>query len=334
MKKNILFSTTRQWNPGDEFIFFGIRNLLNELGLEFNTIIYNRHPSINPVPVFRRHRWSRLEEYPKLDNSFFLDVPNAVDYVIFAGTPEWWGDVRVDPLLKYIMKNKLRCSFIGVGVDQKRSLSNLLINVLENNTDLIIARDETCYDMIRKYKNARLEVCPALFASKEQRQRVELKKMGIVLQTPKTPKQAIPSESYKKCIKEYNMLEKYYNVTYIANYIDDYLLARELGKNVFYSSYSEDYLNAMDIFDFVVSTRIHGCGLASSLGIPNALIPHDGRYSAAIKFKTHILEDDQSVIEYIRNLNFISKSNEIIENKLTQKTIFKEIISKNMIKDF
>jgi len=101
---NILFSTTRQWNPGDEFIFFGIRNILTELGIKFNTIIYNRHPSINPPPTFRRHRWSKLEKYPNMDNSFFLDIPAAVDYVIIAGSPEWTGGQRMDRLFNYIKK--------------------------------------------------------------------------------------------------------------------------------------------------------------------------------------------------------------------------------------
>lgn len=29
--KNIMFSTTRQWNIGDEFILFGVRNILENL---------------------------------------------------------------------------------------------------------------------------------------------------------------------------------------------------------------------------------------------------------------------------------------------------------------
>lgn len=36
---NIIFATTRQWNPGDEFILLGCINLLNETLGEFNPII-------------------------------------------------------------------------------------------------------------------------------------------------------------------------------------------------------------------------------------------------------------------------------------------------------
>jgi len=44
--KNVVFSTTRQWNPGDEFILMGCINLLKEYMGEFNPIIYNRHPQL------------------------------------------------------------------------------------------------------------------------------------------------------------------------------------------------------------------------------------------------------------------------------------------------
>jgi len=54
---NILVSSTRQWNPGDEFIFFGVQNLLKEAlkGQRINWILYDRNPDLfidgfnNPV---------------------------------------------------------------------------------------------------------------------------------------------------------------------------------------------------------------------------------------------------------------------------------------------
>ena len=46
---NIVFSTTRQFNPGDEFILYGIINILHDVMKKkaFNSIIYNRNPDIN-----------------------------------------------------------------------------------------------------------------------------------------------------------------------------------------------------------------------------------------------------------------------------------------------
>ncbi len=47
MRKNVLISTTRQWNPGDEFIMLGCLNILKEIyGDNINPIIFNRNPDI------------------------------------------------------------------------------------------------------------------------------------------------------------------------------------------------------------------------------------------------------------------------------------------------
>ena len=45
---NIVFSATRQFNPGDEFILYGIMNLLHDVmeNESFNAVIYNRNPDI------------------------------------------------------------------------------------------------------------------------------------------------------------------------------------------------------------------------------------------------------------------------------------------------
>ncbi|MEJ7712218.1 MAG: hypothetical protein WKF84_20740 [Pyrinomonadaceae bacterium] len=63
---NILFSTTRQWNSGDEFILFGVRQLLHDLGLQYNAIIYNRHPSITPRRSKSKSLWGGGAPAPHL----------------------------------------------------------------------------------------------------------------------------------------------------------------------------------------------------------------------------------------------------------------------------
>ena len=54
MRKNILISTTRQWNPGDEFIMMGALCILKNLyGDILNPIIYNRNPDIRVGCMWR-----------------------------------------------------------------------------------------------------------------------------------------------------------------------------------------------------------------------------------------------------------------------------------------
>jgi hypothetical protein len=96
--KNILFSTTRQWNPGDEFILFGIRRIFSAIGLEHNAVIFNRNPEVNPPltdwnPLRRISRNLKGEQYWKsffrigsADNSYKPGMSGKfVDLAVFAG---------------------------------------------------------------------------------------------------------------------------------------------------------------------------------------------------------------------------------------------------------
>ncbi|MCL2390718.1 MAG: polysaccharide pyruvyl transferase family protein, partial [Endomicrobia bacterium] len=108
MRKNILFSTTRQWNPGDEFILLGCINLLKELYPGFNPVIYNRNPAIRQekysnLNFFRNTFWERVSCKSKglsdaflrmgfFDNSFKDNTDASfLDLAVFAGSPEWYG---------------------------------------------------------------------------------------------------------------------------------------------------------------------------------------------------------------------------------------------------
>lgn len=50
---HILASTTRQWNPGDEFILLGVRNLIGEATWS----IFNRNPEIKNKPRTLDNSW-------------------------------------------------------------------------------------------------------------------------------------------------------------------------------------------------------------------------------------------------------------------------------------
>ncbi len=327
---NILFSTTRQWNVGDEFILFGIRRLLDRLGLEYNPIIYNRHPSITPQRYYRQFPWLKLVPVPHLDNSFALDQDGAVDYVIFAGTPEWFGGSRIKPLLQYILRNKIRCAFIGVGVHRHHTFNEDLIQVVTKFCDLIIARDPLCYELIKNFPNAYYAPCPSLFAAPYSRIRKNLGQLGIVIQADKTRHHAISPEVLNYILTQCQRLEREFPVLYIAHYIDDYKMARALGKEVLYSGYAEDYFQIYDRFDLVISTRVHGCGMASSLGIPNALIPHDGRFQTALKLKSHILQIGVDLTDWVRSVDISAESAALVEYRKVQEEEFCQLLSKHL----
>ncbi|MGF1581594.1 MAG: hypothetical protein ACFCD0_19880, partial [Gemmataceae bacterium] len=52
---NIIFSTTRTWNCGDDFILYGILNLFSGIGVQCNPIYYNRNPELLSPIIFMKH---------------------------------------------------------------------------------------------------------------------------------------------------------------------------------------------------------------------------------------------------------------------------------------
>ena len=57
---NVVYSATRQWNCGDEFILFGCRNLLEKVLGGHNPIIYNRNPDIRRLSRINMEQFVRF----------------------------------------------------------------------------------------------------------------------------------------------------------------------------------------------------------------------------------------------------------------------------------
>ena len=263
---NILFSTTRHWNPGDELINRGIDQLLRFSGYQFNSIVWNRHPSIRPG-------------HTSLDNSFdeFRYDPKSIDYVIFAGSPEWLGP-RVDPLYQLIQRNGLRCSLIGIGSHgEKFGLSPVVKRVLQHHTDLIICRDQSTFSRLTgkfSIPHAQLMPCPALFHCVSPIRRLNLQKVAVIYQSTYTPFQSVNIKTRDFLIRLINELSPQISVQVICHYIDEALEASAIfgSERVRFSSDAADYENYFKEVDLVVGARIHGCLGAISCGTPAMLL--------------------------------------------------------------
>ena len=187
---NIVFSTTRQWNPGDEFILLGCINLLKNVVNDLNPIIFNRNPQIRrdrkrdiikSIDNLLGKDWA--EKF--LDNSVKDRLPfNYADCVVFAGSPEWRGR-RLSKLYEFIYNNNLPTIFLGLGAGSKRSLplnketlSDLEIQVFKS-AKLISCRDcsseKYTSDNELKLKVYNLP-CPALFSSINEKTITSVKK--------------------------------------------------------------------------------------------------------------------------------------------------------------
>jgi hypothetical protein len=319
-RKNILFSTTRQWNPGDEFILKGILNVIHSIDADFNPVIFNRSPEIER-PESRlsfsfqinlsRMRFKRLK-CGSFDNSFKgkLLKDNLIDLAVFAGTPEW-ASFRLSQMYEYIHRYSIPVVYLGIGLGTENfrvdKLSNLYLDVL-NKAKLVIVRSQRVQKILSQLKPILLP-CPSLLASPVEFEKTigAVKKIALIYNSPKSIKNnKVDYNAYNFMIGLYRKLLNDYSqefeFEFICHYIDELPeLRKDFGaRNSYYSYDSDDYFKIYNKFDLVIGCRVHGIGVAASMGIPGIAIRHDLRGSTCELFKADIIEPSMSLTEILK----------------------------------
>lgn len=340
MKKNILISTTRQWNPGDEFIMMGSINILKKIfGNTINPIIYNRNPDIRGGASFRNktrsyefsYKWDRasfkgkggLHELLRIghyDNSWKDDMNVAnIDMALFAGSPEWYG-TRLRTMYQAIEKGNIPTIFLGLGAGDSVDFSNSenIVDRVLSNAKFIATRDKQTEELLKKY-NAIYMPCPALFASPSNRVVKEVNKIGLIYATNETLKgNNVSKKMHDYIVDLYQQLAREYDVELVCHYIDEIDNAKEELPNIEinYSYDSKDYIDIYNKFDLVIGGRVHGIGMSASLGIPGIMIKHDSRSSTTDGFLAESIEigTDFDVVD--RLIRRISRDIELQSKKL------------------
>lgn len=335
--KNILFNTTRQWNCGDEFILFGVRNILNQLIKNYNSIIYNRNPDIRAqrqgIKIL-----SVKKEHPKLeaifnigfkDNSLKYNTDcSFIDLAVFAGSPENFGN-RNNNFYYHVKKNNIPTIYLGAG--GYPSKKNLQKDIFLKSLFVSVRDKKLLEDPLYKQINAKYLPCPALLSASREKQIKEVKNIALVFGVPlkycvqhNCISQAtfdFICKLYKKLIQDFS--DKY-KFSIVCHYIDEMPLAHKLfdreKTEIFYSYDAKEYESIYSKFDFVISSRVHGCGMASSLGIPNINISHDFRSTTCDGFLSDYLYLDTDIASAIKLIekniaNAPQKSAEIIKHK-------------------
>ena len=324
---NILFSTTRGWNPGDEFILRGIINLLKPIMGEFNPIIFNRHPELhnlerdfNTQPINYYH--TLKPHWKRFDNSWREQSNLAnIDYVIFAGTPEWLAK-PVDPLLKFIVEKNIPTLYMGIGSFENIAHLRLddlpqLDRTVLQNARLITVRDTTCAKILSPLTTKVLP-CPALFAANDQTLRSNLQRIALSMQGIQTINgQRIDPANFEFCLRLFKRLNQEFDCSLVCHYIKDLEeLQPYLGNDMpfRYSYNADDYLNIYDEFDLTITTRVHGAGLCASLGIPALHIAHSKRSETASGFLSEAIHPQNDTID-----NIVAKVKALDIQKMSRK---------------
>lgn len=316
--KNILFSATRQFNPGDELILRGILNLLDLMDLHYNPLLYNRHPMITPNRLPKRLAFRRSWHS---DNSFYLDDPEAVDYMIIAGSPEWRIGGRMEALFEYVLENGIPCAFLAVGagsggaftVEDRRH--GLLRRVLDNCCELLTVRDREAEKALAAW-SPRLLPCTALFSASTQKRRTGPGVVGLVFQNGTQRFNSVRPDVFDYLAGQYRgILQEYPDCRVICHTCADFLEARRTlpRADIRYSALAEDFEGIYDACDVVVGPRVHGAGLAASLGIPSILVQHSARGLTGWGFRAVPASPGDDLLAMIRGIDVEQESLKLLE---------------------
>lgn len=262
MPLNVIASSTRQWNPGDEFILFGIQNLFNLAFPSFRTnwIIYDRNPDT-------------LNSSHRIGNSWHHESLNFADLIVIAGSPQWTGG-SLAKLYEAAHKADKKVLFIGIGSGVVFSNFTKQELYLLEKSPLIIARDSLTFDSLGTCGIIpRLLPCPALFATMETKKKIGKRNIGFGWQTGSTAMHGIGNLA-DRTMRVFRQIrdEQVYDTNMICHYIDEYIACIEEWPNLWYSFQARDYATIYKEFDLIITTRLHGAVLANSLGIPVLLV--------------------------------------------------------------
>lgn len=312
-KNNYLFSTTRQWNPGDEFILFGLMNLLRSSGHNFNPVIYNRNPDVREnytaLNLLRNYEFDFkgkgiLNSFLRLgfkDNSFKnYTAPHIIDRVYFAGSPEW-QTYRLHELYKLIEGENIPVEFHGIGAWANFSHKDMrpIVDRVLKKAARITVRDEYSYNVMKDYYDVKYLSCPALFSARTEKQVTSVEKVGLIFSTDKTLHGNRVSKStsqkmndfYKKFIQHNNNKQ----IKFVCHYIDEIEQCKLHfpDTEIEYSYDARDYERIYNQFDFVIGARVHGVGIAASQLIPGMLFSHDARGGTGKGFGVDVVRLDE-----------------------------------------
>lgn len=339
---NILFSTTRTWNCGDDFILTGVLRLLNKVGICYNPIIYNRNPVIccnlaysgrsvkikDSDSVITTNLGHLLSQFlPASDNSWqSRHGLDKIDYCILAGTPEWVGKM-VEPLTEALHNTHIPIAYLGIGIFEEHTqisfeqLPKCDKHILQR-AKIVTVRDKACQQFLKQHASAQLLPCPALFAAPRATKRKRLKTISISPQAyTKGARQPISEAIAQWMMQLIKLLQAKYDCALVLHYIDEVQLYQSLLPNIpiYYSYDPVDYLTYYDQFDLNITTRVHGAGVCASLGIPSFVINHSARSQTAEGFLSELININETTpaacVAAIDQFNISKRSRHLIQHK-------------------
>jgi len=268
---NILISTTNNWNCGDDFIRFGVKNILNKIFFKPNYIHYDRNPDymIN-YPYNQKLRTGCVSSI--MNNPINFEI---IDLIVLAGSPEFLHCPMI-PIYEGLLEHpETPLWAIGVGYADPywgTNPSNAEVEALKRDNTLIISRQLELSNRLEVLLKKEIHTlpCPALFCFEKFAEKT--KEKLTILQN----KETITPDG---------------DIAYHA--ICDY------KKGGYFNSDPYDMLKHIGQYKKVISQRLHGTIAAISSGSMAVLDNTSFRATEGIKlFKEVIDADSQSILEF------------------------------------
>lgn len=347
--RNILFSTTRQWNVGDEFILFGAIHLMRSIFPEgFNPIIYNRHPDLRTdipalydlhnIKIYAAEQTTLIADanfrVGFRDNSFKASTDgHFIDLVVFAGTPEW-SNSRCFDLYQMIEKYDIPVIALGIG-NQIQDECDLVLRNLSRFSLFTVRSPELIPKLSQLISPPpKFLPCPSICsaAAEQMRSVEEVTHIGLVYACDidrSEVNNCVSPETYQYLLGVFRHIQhKYPGIKYslICHYIDELPFAHSDFPDieVLYSFDAKDYYDIYNRFDLVIGARVHGIGCAASMGIPGICIAHDFRGETVKGFLADVLsvgEPLKAVDETLsRAITSISERSCALQTLITETT--------------
>jgi Polysaccharide pyruvyl transferase len=270
---NLIVAASRQWTPEHEWIFLGVRHLIeNTFSRRFNWVLYDKNPDLRETKGSHVHRL-RLKS-----NSFHHHTLLPFSAAVIAGTSEWHGE---EMELFYGSLSKIDIPLFALGMekpDTHRKLTSVELGCLSREENLITVKDEASRHWLSENGlSSTLVPCPSLFASGEDHfpslTQTPQRRVGVILQDSQRPGSAPPETIVRKLCQTVARLSRQFKVEVICPTLDDFMrFSTMFPDQVRYSYEARDYLALIAECDVLVTTRMTFALVANSVLRPALLI--------------------------------------------------------------
>ncbi|MBB3258028.1 hypothetical protein F4827_002894 [Paraburkholderia bannensis] len=279
-RMNILVSSTRQWNPGDEFIRKGVERLLRSiLGSRHNWLLWNRNPDLFI------DRWTDCRMRTDfLTNSLRDPGLDIVDLVVFAGTPEWLGQPVEQIYRRLLTAPNIPVLILGAGSGS--SLPQLApheLEVLNRDNVFITTRSSDLAECLNRQLATPKAIslpCPAFYCAPESDSGPEQSRVGVIVQNSSVVNQSIGEDFVQSLIMALRDAQGEIDLDIVSLYTDEHNRFSRLGlKHPCVYSYEPDHLlEELAGYSTIISTRLHGALAGLSAGVPSILLAEENNF--------------------------------------------------------